>query len=294
MQEPKSKTWIVTGASGRIGKMVMRRWQLQPPPGIVFVPQYRRPTPGGLLWNMVSGPDQLERWISANGPVDGLLVLSGATPKPGANMQDNLDIVQAAINAAKSTGIKRMLVASSSAVYGTGGSTALTEAMPAKPETPYGAVKAAAEALCKNQADAGLDITCMRIGNVAGADALLGANQSTPIKLDQFPDGHGPLRSYIGPETFADVMTALALFSGRLPPVLNIAAQKPVTMQALLEAAQMPWTFVTAGAGAAQSVVLNTELLGSLFDFGANAAEAAEMIRQLNALAPQPILGRVS
>ena len=35
-------TWIMMGASGRIGGMLMRHWQAQPPRGLSFVPQRSR------------------------------------------------------------------------------------------------------------------------------------------------------------------------------------------------------------------------------------------------------------
>jgi UDP-glucose 4-epimerase len=285
MQEPEVKTWLVTGASGRIGRMLMHHWALVPPKGIRFVPQYRQSSTQGILWDMLDGPDALKAWIVLNRPVDGLLILSGATPDKSAEMQLNIALVHAAIKAAKAASIPRILVASSSAVYGSWSQQPYGESTPTKPLNAYGRAKLEAEMLCKEAACDSLAITCLRIGNVAGADALLARIASAPVKLDQFQDGHGPKRSYIGPQTLADVLVTLINSGNPLPPVLNVAAPQPVFMQALLEAADLPWQFIAAGDGAVQNVALDTQLLSSFYTFKANAQQPEEIIRQWRAQA---------
>jgi UDP-glucose 4-epimerase len=282
MQEPK--TWIVAGASGRIGRMVMNNWRQHAPNQIQFVPQFRSDHSTGLHWNLAEGPQPLLDWTGKNGPAEGLIVLSGVRHHEGDDPSENTAIIKSAIEAAKRAGFTRMLVASSSAVYGAWSDAPYKETMPLKPVTAYGRSKADVEALCNQASSPDLAITCLRIGNVAGADALLGSNFAVPIKLDQFHDGKGPKRSYIGPQTLADVLVTLVNAERPLPEVLNIAAPKPVLMQALLEAAKWPWQFVPAPSSAQQSVLLDTGLLSSLYDFKTDAANPIEIIRQWHAL----------
>ncbi len=278
-----TKTWIVTGASGGVGRMLMRQWARQPLAGVRFVPQYRDPSTDGILWDMLEGPDALSAWIALHGRVDGLLVLSGATPDKSADMQLNVALVQAAIRAAKTAGIPRVLYASSSAVYGNWSDEPYLETAPLRPVNAYGRSKVEAEIICRDASNAGLEITCLRIGNVAGADALLRGDLVLPVKLDQFAGGQGPTRSYIGPQTLADIIVAL-MRAVDVPPVVNVAAPQPVSMQGLLEAAGLAWHFVPAGAGATQSVLLNTDLISSFYTFQPNAGDAAEIIGEWRAL----------
>ena len=102
-------------------------------------------------------------------------------------------------------------LASSAAVYGRPeGDAPLSETTEPRRVSGYGRAKRAMEQAVAE----GQGVTCLRIGNVAGADQLLlnaaTATAQAPLILDRFADGTGPDRSYIGPETFLGVVGGLA------------------------------------------------------------------------------------
>ena len=259
----------------------MRHWRAHPPRGLRIVPQYRSEV-AGLVWSPLAGPDAFVTWAKDQGGVAGLIFLSGVTPGRGAPIEDNVALMEAGLHAAFAAGVGRMLVASSSAVYGAGEGVPLTESAPTHPVNDYGRAKHAAEALCVGATD--IDLCRMRIGNVAGADALLlnvpKATADAPFRLDRFADGGGPVRSYIGPATLALVLETLARHEGRLPEVLNIGAPRPLAMQDLLAAAGAPFVWVPAPATALQHITLNCAGLAALHDFAPSNSDPAAMVAQ--------------
>lgn len=278
--------WVLTGASGRVGRMLMRHWLRHPPSGVRIVPQYRSASGPGLVWSPVDGPDDLVQWARQQGGVAGLIMLAGVTPGPGKALDGNAALAKAAVSAARAAGVPRLLVASSSAVYGAGKGLPMAETAPTVPVNDYGRAKLVAEAACANAPD--LDLCCMRIGNVAGADMLLmnvpKARPDSPLRLDRFADGGGPVRSYIGPATLARVLESLALQQDDLPPVLNIGAPQPVAMQDLLDAAQAPYAMLSAPASAFQHITLDCTKLATLHDFAPEDSDPATMVAQWQSL----------
>lgn len=281
MAEEKKPLWVLMGASGRIGRMLMRHWGLVPPDSLQILAQHRGVGPG-LQWSPLDGPKPLIDLALEQGGIQGLIVLSGITPSSKGDLSTNGAIVQAAVAAAHAAGIKRLLVASSSAVYSTGNEMPQTEYAPTLPVNDYGRAKLFSEGVCDRAWEAGVDICSLRIGNVAGADALLlnaeCATAAAPLQLDRFSDGRGPQRSYIGPSTLADVFETLACHSGPLPIRLNIAAPNPVSMESLVSEAHAPWHFVRPSSTAYQTITLDCSRLNDLHDFPANASDPAEMI----------------
>jgi nucleoside-diphosphate-sugar epimerase len=86
----------------------------------------------------------------------------------------NTQLGLAAVAAAAQLEIQRVLLASSSAVYGTHSDAPFTETDPLVPVNDYGRAKQVMEQICHARAHAtGVALCCLRIGNVAGADALL-------------------------------------------------------------------------------------------------------------------------
>lgn len=239
------------GASGRIGRMLRSAERLSQGPQMLW--QFRDAVPAdtaGFVWPDFADPAclidaQRKRNFTT------LLVFSGVAQAGHKNdpsaMRANITLVDQALTAAAKAGIPRLLIASSSAVYGAGKGQPFRETDPLDPINAYGAAKVAMEEMALRRADEdGLEICALRIGNVAGADMLLGnamtrADAEVPLTLDVFPDGAGPRRSYIGPRTLLCVLKALSNLEGRLPTCLNVAGTQPVEMNALLDAAQVPW-----------------------------------------------------
>lgn len=272
---------LILGASGRVGRGLQRLAQAGQWPGPVPLWQ-ARPGVG------VESGDWIDWDILATAPPDlgrfrGIIGLAGAV---SGDMTVNTALALAAIDLAGTTGCGPVLLTSSAAVYGPS-DCAVTEQADCRPTTDYGRAKLAMEqAVAARLRDLGkaAPVVCiLRIGNVAGADALLLAAGRGPVTLDRFADGNGPERSYIGMLSLARIMVQLIDLSHdgtALPPILNIAGPCPVQMAALLRAAQLHWVWTPAPPDALPRMVLLTDLLNSMLAPDPTAAEPAEIIRQ--------------
>lgn len=301
---------VLVGAFGRVGRMVRRHW----PAGRGLIATGRgpnldgthldgpNPEGAGLRWAPLEGPAALLAHLDKTGQQPAALVmLAGVTPAPGledaALHSGNTAIARACLAAARAAGIGRVLLASSSAVYGVDPQgRPFAETAPLAPLSAYGRAKQAMEAEADPFREAGMAVTALRIGNVAGADALLYPLTAAmarpeaprpPIRLHGFADGQGPLRSYIGAETMARVLAALTAHPAPLPDVLNLAAPCPLRMRALAQAAGWPCEMVAAPPGAHQTITLDCGRLAGLFPFGKDDSDPAAMVAQWKATLPR-------
>ena len=263
------------GASGRVGRLITSAWANRKSRWNTVPLQYRCPQTlfhsRYIPWDVADGPDGLLKWMDRFGALETLIVMAGVTPATSSDMTLNTLIAKAYLDAAKIVGIKRVLLASSSAVYGIGDGSPMSEVHPCAPLNTYGKSKLDMEAMARNVAACtNMEICCLRIGNIAGADALLlnasKATPETPLIIDRFPDGAGPLRSYIGPTQAGDVLAKLACYQGTLPPVLNLAGTAPIHMEELAIAAALPWRYEKAPRTSHQSITLDCSVLNSLID----------------------------
>ena len=207
-----------------------------------------------------------------------ILCLAGVVPGTGADLSLNTALALAAVAAGAASGA-RVLLASSAAVYGNAGGW-LGEARTPAPVSDYGRAKAEMETRAAAlAARLGARVCALRIGNVAGADAILGGWRPGFV-LDRFADGRTPRRSYIGPADLARVLAGLAAAPGPLPAVLNLAAPDPVAMGALLDAAGLAWTPRPAPGSAIAQVALDTALLQGLSALPASASLPATLVAQ--------------
>ena len=263
------------GASGRVGRLIASSWANRASPWHKVPLQYRHPqtlfNSRNIPWDVTDGPDGLLKWMDRFGALETLIVMAGVTPATSSDMTLNTVIAKAYLDAARVAGIKRVLLASSSAVYGFGDGSPMSETHTCAPVNTYGKSKLDMETMASNvAADTNMEICCLRIGNIAGADALLlnapKATPETPLIIDRFPDGAGPLRSYIGPTQAGDVLAKLACHQGALPPVLNLAGTAPIHMEELAIAANLPWLYQTAPQTMHQSITLDCSVLAALID----------------------------
>lgn len=270
---------LVLGATGRIGTILRRVWPaLWPDADTLWQSRRPMPGPGWAQLDPLAAPDALAR--AARGR-DAVLCLAGVVPGQGGEMGDNTALALAAIRAGAAAGA-RVLLASSAAVYGAQGG-ALSEDAPLAPVSDYGRAKADMERQAAALADRlGVRATALRIGNVAGADAILGGWRPG-FALDRFADGRTPRRSYIGPASLARVLGGLA-GQGGLPPVLNLAAPGAVEMGALLDAAGLGWTPRPAPDTAIAEVVLDTGGLQRIVGFDPAESDPATMVAQWQAM----------
>lgn len=269
---------LVVGGTGRVGRMLRRYWAEAPPRGMTLAWQSRR-SDGDLQWDAGEGGAAL----AARGAFDRLLVLAGVTPSEGADLAANAEIARACADAGARMGAAHMLLTSSVAVYGAAKAHPWCEDDTPAPSGAYGRAKLEAERALR-EVEGAPPATALRIGNVLGADALMlnaaGADADHPLHLDQFTDGHGPLRSYIGPVTLAQVLETLLQKGADLPDVLNVAAPAPVAMQTLLEAQGTPYVMHPAPPDAVQQVTLDCRRLAGLRTFHEDAADAGAMLHE--------------
>ena len=231
---------LILGATGRLGQAFRQLASGGHWPG---------PVP---LWHGRGGEVDL-RWDLDDAPpgelprIGGILCLAGATRPP---FHANRAAALAAARLAERLAVP-CLAFSSVAVYGAQPGP-WDEETPPRPDSPYGRSKQEME-----DALEGTGATALRLGNVAGSDALFGAMARGAVRLDRFADGTAPLRAWIGPLTLARALERL----GRrrdLPGVLNLAQPGPVAMDDLLRAAARPFEWQAAPTGALRDVPLDT------------------------------------
>jgi UDP-glucose 4-epimerase len=249
---------LILGASGRIGHM-LRHHGLK---GLAPVWQSRQPMAcaDAIVFDPLDRRSQI-------GHYDTVLCLAGVITGSPIALRANSALAKAAVDIGAACGAKRVFLASSAAVYGRAASP-LSEDMALAPVSAYGRAKAEMEARAQTRAARlHLPVTVLRIGNVAGADALLGQPAEATITLDQFAKGQGPRRSYIGPGDLAAVLGALLRAGAAgcdLPSVLNLALSGSIAMADLLQAAGRSFAWRPAPATALPIVALNTARLSQI------------------------------
>lgn len=230
-------------------------------------------------WSPLEGSAALADWVAMYGPVKTMIMFAGTTP--GADLSLNRSLAEAAAEAALAIGCPRMLLASSSAVYGAGNGHPTPEDASLEPVNDYGRAKIEMEQACIPWREKGLEICCLRIGNVVGADALIrNVAAGGALKIDRFDDGTGPMRSYIGPVSLARVLATLAEHPASLPPILNLAAPRPVSMADLATAAGASFTMPPAPATALHRITLDCTALEQFVTFAPNESCVKTMISQ--------------
>lgn len=246
---------LILGASGRIGGMLRQVGM----PGLKPLWQVRHPVhfEDAVIFDPLGARPNLEQ-------CEAVLGLAGVISGSPESLSRNSDLALAALEFGVACGARRVFIASTAAVYGRAFSP-LSENVRPEPVSDYGRAKAEMEkAAMARAAQLGLALTVLRIGNVAGADALLGQPTDAVITLDRFPDGQGPRRSYIGPGDLAAVMGALlsAGAEGRvLPEILNLALPGAVAMEDLLHDAGRNFAWKQAPEGALPDVTLDVSRL---------------------------------
>ena len=266
---------LIVGASGRVGRMLARAWAQD---GLRPVLQHRSAALPFDLPQLAWKPGQAA--LPRN--FDAMIVMAGIVPGKG-DLAENTRIAEACLTAAQEAGIRQVLIASSSAVYGSNGGKPFCESDALHPVNDYGRAKMAMEAACAPFRADGMQVCALRIGNVAGADALLlNVAAGHRVVVDQFADGAGPLRSYIGPRTMARVLASLV---GRdLPDAINLAAPTPVAMADLARASGADWAWQPAPDSAYQNITLDCSRLSALYGFAPSDSTAQAMVAEWQAL----------
>ncbi|HJN75703.1 MAG TPA: GDP-mannose 4,6-dehydratase [Myxococcota bacterium] len=143
------------------------------------------------------------------------------------------------LDAAWGAGVRRVVLASSAAVYGEGGSRPLREEDPFDPRSPYAASKVGMEALGRVYAHRGVHVGLLRYFNVFGPGAsansvvprfVLRARAGLPFEIEG--DGE-QLRDFIHVE---DVARANVLALRRSAGTVNIGSGRATSIRELADA----------------------------------------------------------
>ncbi|MFT3688746.1 NAD-dependent epimerase/dehydratase family protein [Paenirhodobacter sp.] len=270
--KPKIPRVLVIGGSGRLGPLLRRAWALEGE-DIPFVWQARRETAfagsGGpdLVFDPLADRGAL---AAAAGAADVVLCLAGVTAGSAEELAANVTLAQAVVDASPVP----VLLASSAAVYGAG---PCSEDDTPHPLAPYGRAKLAMEQAVRGRA------VMLRIGNVVGADALLGRVVPGRV-LDICADGLAPRRSFIGPVALSRALARLVRLvaaGAEVPGVLNLALPGACGMDALLRAAGEGWTPRPAPEGVIPVVELDVRRAVALGLVPEAPARAAALVADL-------------
>ncbi len=261
---------LLLGASGRVGRLVHKIWPSQAP----LTPIWHQGRAAGF--DLLRDPQALARLMRK---CDLVINVAGVVPGRGADLAANTSIAVAVQESAQRAGVRHVFHFSSQAVYGIGDGPFREDSTPS-PVSDYGRAKLAMEqslAVFENH-------TSLRIGNVAGADQLLGglAPGVTP-RLDQFADQSTPVRNYIGPQSLAQTLVALgglAMQDTKLPPVLNVAGNRAVSMGDLLTEAGVSFRHIPAPDTAIAKVVMDMGLFASLVSLPQDADTAKSIVAE--------------
>lgn len=207
----------------------------------------------------------------------------------------NVDFVSDLLEHATTRGVAHVVLASSAAVYGAGhGAPFAEDSMPA-PITPYGTSKLAMEQVAMN-APPGPAVTILRIGNVAGADALLLAAKhhealGRPVPLHRWPDGAAATRSYIGPLDLFGVVRAMTHPPHNGPPrLINVTHPQAVTLDDLLAGYRkhlipaLEWIDQPAPDTIPQRVTLSADKVQGFVNFSISDTPADALAQQVAGL----------
>jgi len=254
MPEPGSRC-LLTGANGRLGRLLRGVWPHHIGPGPVWVSRH---APADLCWSPDAPLPDCPR-------CDAVIALWGVTAGDAGSLAQNVALVAHGVRLAHACGADRVLHLSTAAIYGPGRD--MREARTPAPVNAYGASKLEMEQAIAALPSDGLRHVILRLANVVGADSLAPAlaDPAGGVTLDRFADGAGPRRSYIAPGDLARVLAGLVcLYRRDLPDILNVAAPGPVDMADLARAAGCPITWRTAPPDAQAEVSLNTDRLARL------------------------------
>ena len=255
---------LVLGATGRIGKMLQVVWQDE----ASVTPTWHGRNASDITFDIMDDTDALRSAIGAN---DVVLNLAGATHH-GDDLTDgpNQALARQILEHAQDTPV---LLISSAAIYGPQNGH-LSEATKPQPVSDYGHDKLAMERVAADHPNAKV----LRLGNVVGADALLGTPRSV-YTVDRFANGLTPRRSYIAPQQLGMVFVKLINHIDKIPAIVNIATPEPVAMGDLLDAAGKNWQPRPAPPDAIAEVTLDTSSLEKLVKFAPDASQAGVLVK---------------
>nr|WP_245556120.1 NAD-dependent epimerase/dehydratase family protein [Actinopolyspora mortivallis] len=176
--ESEAERVIVTGGAGFVGRAVVRAFADRGSPVTVVdraEPEIREEH--RHLVSHVAGdltdPDVRDAAVTEGSA--GIVHLAAITSvlrsvdKPTETFTENVEVTQGLLELARQRGVPRFVLASTNAVVGDIGYGTISERLPLRPLTPYGATKAACEMLLSGYTGAyGLSAAALRFTNIYG------------------------------------------------------------------------------------------------------------------------------
>lgn len=246
---------VVLGGTSKVWRAMAPHWRETPEAPDVCV-WARRAGPGV---DADSAPDAAEGVLPG---CDALFALWGVTGGDEGALARNTVLARRAQEIAAALGARVVLHAMTGAIYAPSAHP-LPETARIDPRHAYGRAKWAAERAVREAAPLPV---FLRLGNVAGCDALAAAVRSGRcVTLDRFTDGTTPRRSYVAPDDLVRVVAHLAACppAGAAAQAINVAGPAPVDMAALLDAAGAPYDLRPAPPDALPLQHLDTRRLAA-------------------------------
>jgi len=285
---------VILGANGKLGR-ILGFWAAKT--GVSWITQSRNGS-SDLLWSGNFDDPACDDVLQSGATLINMIGATSGDPDTLHHM--NVSFVENLLLRAAKNNVAHVVLASSAAVYGGKGSGTFHEESSKNAAAPYGTSKIAMEAVAETcvRIPNTPKITILRIGNVAGADALIDAacrhsEAETPMPLHRFQDGSAPIRSYIGPQDLFRAIRDLSKSTDDPLRVFNVAHPQPVSLSDLATAYRshlfpsLKWIDAPAPDEALREVVLDTARLTSHTNFMQHdnpadylAAQAAMVINE--------------
>jgi nucleoside-diphosphate-sugar epimerase len=247
---------LVSGASGYIGANLVAH--LLALPGVEEVRAAVRDRAAGARLAALFGGSERLRIVygelpASPWPLEGVdLVIHAAALRPAADPAHlflvNVEGTRQLLAAMRRAGVGRLIYLSSQAVYGLGRPLPWSEALPARPETPYALSKWMAELLCLDGISAPAGATVLRLSRAYGLGHHL-RWQEMPHKFARLAAAGQPLPLHDGGRDRLDLVHVRDLaeavarachcpLPGGRPAVVNVGGGQPLSVARLAELCQ--------------------------------------------------------
>ena len=274
------KRVLVTGGAGFIGSAIVRQLQeAGAEPVVADLKPHPDPAVTSVVGDLREAP---ARAAAVTDDLHGVLHLAALTSvlksieAPWDFYRSNVEMTSGLLERAREVGVGRFVSASTNAVVGDVGRSTITEQLPLRPLTPYGATKAAAEmVMSAYEASYGILACPLRLSNVYGPgmghkDSMVPRLMRAALSgdtVDVYGDGE-QVRDFV--HVF-DVAAAFlqALEEGWAQPVIiaggrSYSVNELISMSRDVTGRSLPTRNVPAKAGEMPAVVVDTARAHSL------------------------------
>jgi UDP-glucose 4-epimerase len=274
---------LVTGGSGFVGRAVVAEFLRH---GVDVVVVDRQPCPvDGVRVVLGDLLDPAVRDEAVTADLTGIVHLAAITSvlrsaeAPQETFETNVAVTQGLLELARQRGVAQFVLASTNAVVGNVGTSTITEDIPLRPLTPYGATKAACEMLLSGYAGSyGLATCALRFTNIYGPG--MAAKDSFVPRLMRAALAGGGVQVYGDGTQARDLVHVsdiavglLAAWRHRFTGTAILGAGRSVTVLDLIDAARaatgapLPVDHVPAKTGEMPAVIVDISRAAAGFGY---------------------------